>query len=199
MRSDGEETKNRIVLRATQLFVQKGYGAVTMNEVCDKAQVSKGSLYHHFPSKEELFLHVLEADTDHWLRQWEEIHTGCASTEERIYALAEHYANDIQNPLIREVETFAKGREITEGVTRRLEQIYREGSEACRELVREALDSGYFKEGEVEDYVLIISGMLEGLGKICEWSGLGDNISKVKAYYRKAVACFLDGVRAPAH
>lgn len=65
-RSDGEETKRRIVDKAKQLFVQRGYGAVTMNEVCEAAGVSKGSLYHHFPSKDELFLHIVEEDTKLW-------------------------------------------------------------------------------------------------------------------------------------
>ncbi|MFD2875535.1 TetR/AcrR family transcriptional regulator [Paenibacillus rhizoplanae] len=47
-RSDGEETKSRILHNASSLFAQKGYGAVSMNEVCLAAKVSKGSLYHHF-------------------------------------------------------------------------------------------------------------------------------------------------------
>ncbi len=61
-RSDGEETKRRITDKAKQLFIRKGFGAVSMNEVCEAAEVSKGSLYHHFKSKDELFLQVLEED-----------------------------------------------------------------------------------------------------------------------------------------
>lgn len=45
---------------ARQLFSQRGYAAVSTEEVVRTAQVTRGALYHHFAGKRELFLAVFE-------------------------------------------------------------------------------------------------------------------------------------------
>lgn len=194
-RSDGEETKKRIVLKATQLFVQKGYAAVTMNEVCIASNVSKGSLYHHFPSKDELFLYVVEEDTAQWLRAWDDKKKEIGGIEERLYALGEHYANDFQNPLIRALEEFSRSRAHPEEITKRLSQLYEAASHACRDLLKEGIDTGYFIKGDLEDYVIIVSGMLEGIGRVSEFSIHEKTSEDIKKYYRGAVKLLLQGIR----
>jgi AcrR family transcriptional regulator len=48
------DRRDAIVRAALALFVERGYGPATMAEVCARAAVSNGSLFHHFPSKEAL-------------------------------------------------------------------------------------------------------------------------------------------------
>jgi AcrR family transcriptional regulator len=193
-RSDGEETKKRIVFRATQLFVQKGYAAVTMNEVCAASNVSKGSLYHHFPSKDELFLYVVEEDTALWLQAWEDKKTEIMGAQERLYALAEHYANDFQNPLIRALEEFSRSRAHPEDITKRLALLYEAASHACRDLLKEGMDTGDFIKGDLEDYVIIVNGMLEGIGRVSEYSIHEKTADDIRKYYREAVRLLLQGI-----
>lgn len=50
----GDETKREILRAAEQLFCQKGYEAASMQEIVRAAGVSKGGIYHHFASKEEI-------------------------------------------------------------------------------------------------------------------------------------------------
>lgn len=50
----GDETKQEILRAAEQLFCQKGYEATSMQEIVQLAGVSKGGIYHHFASKEEI-------------------------------------------------------------------------------------------------------------------------------------------------
>jgi AcrR family transcriptional regulator len=59
----GEETRSRILQVAEQTFGRGGYDAVSVAEICQLAGVSKGAFYHHFNSKESLFLELL----DRWL------------------------------------------------------------------------------------------------------------------------------------
>lgn len=193
-RSDGEETKKRIVLKATQLFVQKGYAAVTMNEVCAASNVSKGSLYHHFPSKDELFLYVVEEDTAQWLQAWEDKKKEIVGVKERLYALAEHYANDFQNPLIQALEEFSRSRAHPEDITKRLVLLYEAASHACRDLLKEGMDTGYFIKGDLEDYVIIVNGMLEGIGRVSEYSMHEKTSDDIKKYYRESVRLLLRGI-----
>ena len=56
---DPENMKRRIVKAATKNFAKKGYANTTIDTVAKSAKVSKGGLYHHFQSKEDLFIAVL--------------------------------------------------------------------------------------------------------------------------------------------
>jgi AcrR family transcriptional regulator len=65
MQARSEETRIRISKTAQRLFGEKGYEATGVAEICAEAQVSKGAFYHHFPSKQELFVALLDA----WLQE----------------------------------------------------------------------------------------------------------------------------------
>ena len=56
----GEETRARILEAATEAFARYGYDSASVAEICRRAGVTKGGFYHHFPSKQALFLEMLE-------------------------------------------------------------------------------------------------------------------------------------------
>ena len=51
----GQQTRNAIIDVASQCFAEKGYDACSMDTIAQAAGLSKGGLYAHFKSKEELF------------------------------------------------------------------------------------------------------------------------------------------------
>ncbi len=55
-------TITSILDAAQRLFLQKNYADVTMGEIAQAARVTKGALYHHFASKEALYLAMMHAD-----------------------------------------------------------------------------------------------------------------------------------------
>ena len=59
----GKETRSRILRAAVECFAQNGYDSTGVAEICERAGVTKGGFYHHFSSKQALFLELLE----HWL------------------------------------------------------------------------------------------------------------------------------------
>lgn len=65
MQSRSEETQARILQAAYQLFSQSGYEATSVADICQAAAVSKGAFYHHFPSKQSVFIKLME----NWLSQ----------------------------------------------------------------------------------------------------------------------------------
>ena len=54
------QSKERILAGAKELFLARGYAATTVDAICEKAGLTKGSFYYFFDSKEELGLAVLE-------------------------------------------------------------------------------------------------------------------------------------------
>jgi len=54
------QTRERLIEAATMLFLARGYSAVGTREICDRAEVNKGTFYHFFPSKAELAVAVVE-------------------------------------------------------------------------------------------------------------------------------------------
>ena len=54
------KTQEKILTASRDLFLARGYPATTIDEIVEKAGVSKGSFYHAFPSKEEMGLVLLE-------------------------------------------------------------------------------------------------------------------------------------------
>jgi AcrR family transcriptional regulator len=56
----GRATRDHLIAVATELFAVRGYEGTSIEAVLDQAGVSRGSLYHHFDSKERLFEAVVE-------------------------------------------------------------------------------------------------------------------------------------------
>ncbi|MGE5250795.1 MAG: TetR/AcrR family transcriptional regulator [Bacteroidota bacterium] len=64
MQQRSEETRARLLQSAIELFSSQGYAAASVDDICTQAGVSKGAFYHHFESKQALFLALL----DGWLK-----------------------------------------------------------------------------------------------------------------------------------
>jgi AcrR family transcriptional regulator len=51
----GQATREQLVETATRMFADRGFDATSIEAILEEAGVSRGSLYHHFGSKEALF------------------------------------------------------------------------------------------------------------------------------------------------
>ena len=66
-----EDTKQRILDKALELFSAKGYDSVSVGEIAKAVGIKAPSLYNHYPSKQAIFEAIVEstaaqyeADTD---------------------------------------------------------------------------------------------------------------------------------------
>lgn len=62
MSNKGQNTINRIKSEAMKLFLQRGYKDVSMQDICNACNLSKGGLYRHFGSKSEILLSLVQAE-----------------------------------------------------------------------------------------------------------------------------------------
>src|SRR6266566_777758 len=56
--------RRQLLAAAQEVFVAQGYHAAAMDEIAERAGVSKPVLYQHFPGKLELYLALLETHVD---------------------------------------------------------------------------------------------------------------------------------------
>jgi AcrR family transcriptional regulator len=64
MQQRSEETRAKIMEAAIKLFSTRGYNKASVDDICEEAGISKGAFYHHFKTKQALFLALL----DGWLQ-----------------------------------------------------------------------------------------------------------------------------------
>lgn len=86
------DTRSRIIEAARDLFWEKGYNSTSVADILSRSQVNSGSLYHFFPSKQDVLIGVLTAYRDGieaWLLSpaW----GGIDDPIEKIFALLAHY------------------------------------------------------------------------------------------------------------
>lgn len=61
----GEETRRQIIEVSKRLFMEKGYDNTTIKEIVDGlGGLTKGVIYHHFKSKQDIFEHVMRNYSD---------------------------------------------------------------------------------------------------------------------------------------
>lgn len=86
-----EATSARIIAAARTLFVAKNYADVTTDMIAGAAGVTKGGLYHHFPSKEQLYISMILDDLDRKRRLFEQAVAAQGNCRDRLAKLTRDF------------------------------------------------------------------------------------------------------------
>ena len=92
-----EDTKTRLVLTAMRLFAEKGYESTSVADILKGAGANSGSLYHFYPTKQDLLMEVLRMYRDgiHPMLlapAWE----GVGDPIEKVFALLAQYRRALE-------------------------------------------------------------------------------------------------------
>ncbi|MEU1090077.1 ScbR family autoregulator-binding transcription factor [Streptomyces sp. NPDC005576] len=58
------ETRRKLLVGAAEVFDERGYAAASINEIQERSGITKGAMYFHFKSKEEIAKGVMAAQTE---------------------------------------------------------------------------------------------------------------------------------------
>src|SRR5439155_13253054 len=116
---------------AREVFVAQGYHAAAMDDIADRAGVSKPVLYQHFPGKLDLYLALLDQSTDALLAAVGDALDGSTDNKVRVAATMQAYFDFVSDPggafrLVFESDLTAEP-----SVRARVEQV----TQGCAELV----------------------------------------------------------------
>jgi AcrR family transcriptional regulator len=97
------DSRQEILRTAARLFQQRGYDATSMNDVAAALKLSKGGLYHHFQSKDEILFEIM----DHAMQITQERVLnpvrGIADPEERLRSLIRLHIEVVLSARDREI------------------------------------------------------------------------------------------------
>jgi TetR/AcrR family transcriptional regulator len=139
-----------ILTAGVRLFSEQGFDGVSMRGVAEAAGVSKANIYHHFNSKEALYLAILQSSAAETAELVENLADGAGSFDERLKVFSKAYQHHLfdrrltSRLLLRETLSGdeQKSKKIADQVAgnvfRRMISILRAGQEAG--VLRDELD-----------------------------------------------------------
>ncbi|TSI08701.1 TetR/AcrR family transcriptional regulator [Lysinibacillus sp. BW-2-10] len=162
------DTKSRIIEVATNLFQKKGYIGVGLNEILKECNISKGSLYHHFPNgKEELLITCLQSLNEAVTEDIEGIYHRYATTKEATNVMVEQLIEKFEREGTLTGYTFSS-------IVSEMAALSDPVREACAELYKKMQDIYYHKlvaDGLSNDkayaYALMMTASIEGAMMLC--------------------------------
>lgn len=80
-------SRQEILRTAARLFQQQGYDATSMNDIAAALKLSKGGLYHHFQSKDEILFHLMDHAMNITQERVVNVVLGITGAEERLRTL----------------------------------------------------------------------------------------------------------------
>lgn len=92
-----KETRELLLQAAEKIFVRDGYESAELGEIAALAGRTKGAIYAHFKSKEDIFLALIEQRTTRYRAQMQELLAGSTSTRENIASLRQFYLTLIED------------------------------------------------------------------------------------------------------
>ena len=72
-RAEGRNGRDALLQAAAEVFAERGFRDASVDEIAERAGYSKGALYWHFPSKDDVFLALLDERVDAPMRRTVEL------------------------------------------------------------------------------------------------------------------------------
>jgi TetR/AcrR family transcriptional regulator, fatty acid metabolism regulator protein len=161
-----EDQRREELIKATYLEVsEKGYSAVTLQDIASRAGVSKGSTLYYFAAKEDLFLGALE-----WMvrRYDERIHQAIAEVEDPIEKLKALIGAIFANPQEARQFLLAYSDFISIGTRNpRFHDLNAKFYDGCcdhnRSVIEAGVKAGVFRQVDIDEASSMIRALVDGL------------------------------------
>lgn len=171
-----EARRAQLLQSALTVFVESGYHAAGMDEIADRASVSKPVLYQHFPGKLELYLALLDMACDQIMDAVRDALGSTTDSEGRVVATMDAYLDYVARNGGAYRLVFESDLRQEPQVAERVHRVQRETSKAIADLVTEQTG---LSVAEARLVATGIVGMAETAAR--DWLGQGSAISQEDA------------------
>ncbi len=163
MGAKGDKTKQFIKQQAKILFADKGFKNVTMKDICEVTELSRGGLYRHYNSKEQIFSEIISEFLDVQNDLFSEsIDKGLSATEILNEILNRYKSEmiDTQGSLSMAIYEYFSSREKEENV---LSKRYILSYNSWSMLIKYGISRGEFKQVDINGVFDIILFSYQGV------------------------------------
>lgn len=195
--------RQSILTAAYELFVEKGYDATTMDDIAERAELSKPTLYAHFKNQDELYLVIVAEGLLPLEQTFRKIVARKNGVEEKIKALfiaLSRYYLDYQE-FYRLGELFYQDnvrRKISPGLAEEINERLGRLLMMAADLIREGISTDVFRpELNPEQFAIIIWRAVAGLvplSTMTELTKWEKSLFK-KNYFEAAIDLVLSGAK----
>ncbi|MQA97207.1 MAG: TetR family transcriptional regulator [Streptosporangiales bacterium] len=185
-----EATRNALVAAATELFAAKGYQGTSVEDVARRARVTRGALYHHFGSKQELFEAVFEEQETAMIRRAFAAVSAAGDPWTQALAALDVFLDACTEPRFRELTL--RQAPVALGWERWRELDERFGRGLVHGLLRNLVDAGEIRPFPIE----LLSGTVFALlAETARHMATAPDQDQARADAREAVLALLAGLR----
>jgi AcrR family transcriptional regulator len=145
-----EARRNAIVEAAKTVFFEKGFQGTTMDQIAEAAELSKGSLYIYFPSKEELYVTVLVEGLEILHQEFSKAVEGGKNWEQKLRDIGKaYYSFNQQHKNYFNILFLLHHGELASHLSNDLYQRCFEKGLSCLNFLSQAIKEG-INDGEIE-------------------------------------------------
>jgi TetR/AcrR family fatty acid metabolism transcriptional regulator len=89
-----KDIKKGVILKAARkLFFEKGFKSVTVDSIAKKAELSKGAVYLHFASKDEIYTQILLEDNDKFQQRFSGLFENGGNASDCLFKIADIFVD----------------------------------------------------------------------------------------------------------
>ena len=198
-----ENRKNAILKAARRLFFDRGFKTVTVDNIAAKAEVSKGSIYLCFESKEEIYAQILISDNIELYERIKNFSRTEASATQLLLEFARIYVDYFlnNNELFRILMTFMMQTSQMNLVEKQKDELIRSTNQNIKiisEIIQKGIDSGEFSPiGDIRQTQNGIWGMLNGIISLYLFTGNPTKrTERIHSTVRDSLNVFINGLKA---
>lgn len=170
-RREYAKRKSLILDTARRFFRRRGFASVTIDDIAAEIEFSKGTIYSHFASKEEIFAQILLEHLDKLAAVLGEAAASCSSTEDGVRRALGAYLNFYeQNSDYGQLMFFVDEPGHQAHIPEKLLNEIRRRKLACLGHLQSILrkSAAGARGGEGKDLALLLWGMINGILQLVE-------------------------------
>lgn len=161
MATKGERTRESIIDISYALFAKKGFKQVTMKDVCEATNMSRGGLYSHFSGTDQLFEALLKKISENDALDFQsEITKGTSATSilEKAFKIMEEEAKHPEGSL--SIAMYEYAQMVDSDV---MERLNKSSEKRWKQLIQYGIKTGEFMEVDVSEIVNMILYSYQGI------------------------------------
>jgi AcrR family transcriptional regulator len=187
------ERKNQILDAAASVFARSGFSKARMDDIAAESELSKGTLYWYFNSKDEIILAMMDRLFEREFADLEALQHADGTTKERMAEFTDILIQDISQllaliPIVYEYLSLSF-RDNT--IRQTLRDYLRSYLELLIPIIQQGIDQGEFRKVDASEVSIAISAIVEGT--ILLWVYDSETI-QVEKHIRSSINLLFDGL-----